>query len=102
MKKFDTKYEKITKNAFSQSVIISVVSILMCIVVLCSLTYAWFASETSSSSNTLMSGYFDVKITVSKVECLDFVRENSNHGGADVVLEVAGASARAENTFELA
>lgn len=28
---------------------------------------------------------------------LDFVRENSDHGGADVVLEVAGA----KNTFEL-
>ena len=31
-------------------------------------------------------------------ECEDFVREHSDHGGADVVLEVAGA----KNTFELA
>lgn len=31
-------------------------------------------------------------------ECESFVREHSNHGGADVVLEVAGA----KNTFELA
>ena len=41
--------------------------------------------------------YPDV-LTVTPEKCLDFVRENSNHGGADVVLEVAGA----ENTFELA
>ena len=41
--------------------------------------------------------YPDV-LTVRPNECLDFVRENSDHGGADVVLEVAGA----ENTFELA
>lgn len=65
---FDCKDEKITDKAFSQSIIISVVSILLCIVMLCSLTYAWFTSETSSSSNTLMSGSFDVKITVSKLE----------------------------------
>lgn len=31
-------------------------------------------------------------------ECESFVREHSNHGGADIVLEVAGA----KNTFELA
>lgn len=37
-------------------------------------------------------------LTVSPNECLNFVRTNSDHGGADVVLEVAGA----EFTFRLA
>ena len=64
---FDCKEEKITDKAFSQSLIISVLSILLCIVVLCSITYAWFTSETSSSTNTLMSGSFDVTISVMKV-----------------------------------
>ena len=41
--------------------------------------------------------YPDV-LTVKPEECLDFVRKNSDHGGADVVLEVAGA----ETTFKLA
>lgn len=41
--------------------------------------------------------YPDVQ-TVTPDECLDFVQKNSDHGGADVVLEVAGA----EPTFELA
>ena len=41
--------------------------------------------------------YPDV-LTVTPEKCLDFVRENSDHGGADVVLEVAGA----KNTFKLA
>ena len=48
--------------------------------------------------------YPDV-LTVTPEECLDFVRENSDHGGADVVLEVAGASTDkvgGMNTFELA
>ena len=41
--------------------------------------------------------YPDV-LTVTPDECSDFVRKNSDHDGADVVLEVAGS----ENTFELA
>jgi alcohol dehydrogenase len=48
--------------------------------------------------------YPDV-LTVTPEKCLDFVRENSDHGGADVVLEVAGASTDevgGMNTFELA
>ena len=41
--------------------------------------------------------YPDV-LTVTPESCLDFVLGNSDHGGADVVLEVAGA----DNTFRLA
>ena len=41
--------------------------------------------------------YPDV-LTVTPEKCLDFVRGNSDHGGADVVLEVAGA----DTTFRLA
>ena len=37
-------------------------------------------------------------LTVTPEDCLDFVRRNSDHGGADVVLEVAGA----QSTFRLA
>ena len=43
------------------------------------------------------NNYPDV-LTVLPENCLDFVRKNSDHGGADVVLEVAGA----ESTFRLA
>ena len=41
--------------------------------------------------------YPDV-LTVTPDECLNFVREESDHGGADVVFEVAGA----KDTFQLA
>ena len=63
---FDTKDEKITEKAFSQSLLISVLSILLCIVALCSITYAWFTGETSSGSNTLVSGSFDITVSVDK------------------------------------
>ena len=63
---FDCKDEKITEKAFSQSLIISVLSILLCIVALCSTTYAWFSGGTSSNSNKLISGSFDVSVSVIK------------------------------------
>ena len=37
-------------------------------------------------------------LTVTPEECLSFVKSNSDHGGADIVLEVAGA----DSTFRLA
>lgn len=42
--------------------------------------------------------HYQEVLTVSPEECFDFVQANSEHGGADVVLEVAGA----ESTFRLA
>ncbi len=45
-----------------------------------------------------VSEHYPDVLTVTPEQCLDFVCKNSDHGGADVVLEVAGA----ENTFELA
>ena len=53
--------EKPTEKAFSQSLLISVISILLCLVALCSMTYAWFTSSTSSNSNTLVSGSFSLE-----------------------------------------
>ena len=65
---FDCKNEKITEKAFSQSLIISVVSILLCLVALCSITFAWFTAETTSSSNTLTSGSFDITVSITKTD----------------------------------
>ena len=66
---FDTKDEKITEKAFSQGILISVLSILLCLVALCSITYAWFTGETTSGKTTLMSGTFDLDdIQISKLE----------------------------------
>lgn len=45
----------------------------------------------------IKENYSDV-LTVTPEECSDFVKEHSEHGGADVVLEVAGS----DSTFRLA
>ena len=62
----DCKDEKITEKAFSHHLLVSILSILLCIVALCSITYAWFTSETQSGNNTLTAGSFDVTISVLK------------------------------------
>ena len=63
---FDTNEEKITEKAFSQSLVISIFGIVLCLVALCSATYAWFTGETASDNNTLISGSFDVNVTVTQ------------------------------------
>lgn len=65
---FDYTDEKITEKAFLQSVTISVIGILLCIVSLCSATYAWFTSNVSSNSNTLTSGSFDLDVFIKEGE----------------------------------
>ena len=55
-----SKDERLSEKAFSQSLLVSVVSILLCIVALCSATYAWFTEDTASGNNTLTSGCFDI------------------------------------------
>ena len=64
MKKiFDTN-ENIADKAFMQSIVVSVLGIVLCIVALCSATYAWFVADISSSQNTISAAYFDLKVEV--------------------------------------
>lgn len=60
----NSKEEKITEKAFKQSFTISIIGILLCMVALCSVTWAWFSSEISSSSSDIKSAYCDVNVTV--------------------------------------
>ena len=54
--------------------------------------------EKDESRVRFINKHYPEVLTVSPDECLNFVRTNSDHGGADVVLEGAGA----ESTFRLA
>jgi len=54
--------------------------------------------EKDESRIKFINEHYPNVLTVKPMECLDFVRKNSDHGGADVVLEVAGT----DSTFRLA
>jgi hypothetical protein len=64
MRFFNSKEEKITEKAFSQTLILSAIAFILCIAVLSSMTYAWFTDEISSGKNMLVSGSFDVSVSV--------------------------------------
>lgn len=54
--------------------------------------------EKSPERICFVRDYYPDVLVITPDECLDFVRTHSDHGGADVVLEVAGA----RDTFQLA
>ena len=61
---FDNKQENITEKAFTSGIVISFLSIFLCIVALCSATFAWFGESKQSDNNTLVSGSFGLEIKV--------------------------------------
>ena len=64
---FDISDEKITDKVFSRSLFVSITCIVLCLLSLCSVTYAWFTTETRSAENTISSGSFDVEVYLSRV-----------------------------------
>ncbi len=56
--------EKLTEKAFSRLMLTSVLGILVCLVCLCSATWAWFSTDVSTEGNSLGSGQFDLVVSV--------------------------------------
>ena len=65
---FGSKQDKLTDKAFTQSIAVSVISILVCVVALCSMTWAWFSEGVTSSSNTIKAGNCTVTVSVMNEE----------------------------------
>ena len=63
-----TKHEKLSEKVFIQNIAVSVISILICAVALCSMTWAWFNASTSNSSNSIQTGTFALSASVEKEE----------------------------------
>ena len=92
---FDYTDEKITEKVFMQSITVSVIGILLCIVSLCSATFAWFTNNLESGQNTLVAGSFDLEARVvagdditSDANCVTVTREEN--GALVCTLETAG------------
>ena len=56
--------DKSVEKAFKQNMMISVLGIILCMVILCSTTWAWFTANVSSSDNTIKSAYCTVTVLV--------------------------------------
>ena len=65
---FNSKEEKISEKVFTHRLLVSVISILICLFALGSSTYAWFSAGTSSGGNLLTSSSFALDILVSDAD----------------------------------
>ena len=72
--------KKMTEKTFVQGMVISVVSILLCIVAICSMSYAWFSTNTSSGQNLLQGGSFALDITVTDSDGQRIPMTNNENG----------------------
>lgn len=87
-RRFEEKEEKISEKVFSQTLIVPVLSILICLVALSSMTYAWFTSDVSSSNNTLTSGSFQLDVSVKDENGADVVPLGVDQRGSSFKLGV--------------
>ena len=60
----EKRAERLSDRAFSRGLWASVISLLICLALLCSVTYAWFTSEVESGTNNLVSGSFSLSMKV--------------------------------------
>ena len=79
---FDYTDEKITEKAFMQCLVMSVAGILVCIISLCSITYAWFNNSISAGNNVLKAGSFDLTIEAETTSAkVDLTKNGSFYTG---------------------
>ena len=73
------KNKKPRDKVVSQSMLISILSILMCLLFLCSLSFAWFTARESSGENVIKSSYFALDVEVFDQNGNDvFVQKDDN------------------------
>ena len=61
---FHSDNEMQTEKAFKQSISVCVFGIVLCMIALCSVTWAWFSVKITSSSNTIQSAHCSVFVSV--------------------------------------
>ncbi len=61
---FCAEKEKLTDKSFRQSIAISIFGIVLCMIALCSVTWAWFKTDVSSAVNQIQSAHCDVTVSV--------------------------------------
>ena len=61
---FDFNKEILTDRAFKKSITMSVVGIILCMIALCSTTFAWFNASVSSNTNSIQAANCIVTVSV--------------------------------------
>ena len=87
---FTSNEEKITDKAFFRFLLTSVLGILVCIICLCSTTFAWFSTDMSSRANTLESAHFSLDVLVTDTNGDKFSATQNTDGTMTCNLEAVG------------
>ena len=82
--------EKLTEKAFSRLMLTGILGILICIVCLCSATWAWYNTNTSSSENKLGSGVFELDVSVTDDTTAEIATFKQTDGSTLCALSDAG------------
>lgn len=61
---YQNNQQLMTDKAFSRLIAVPIIGMIICIVSLCSVTWAWFSGGAVSNSNTLESGCFDLDLSI--------------------------------------
>ena len=88
----DVKSQKnvdLADKAFTQSILISVVSILLCLIALCSVTFAWFAEDVTTTNNKIEAGTFDLTVTVTTEDGSEILATRGTDGAWRATLPAA-------------
>lgn len=59
--------DKFINRVLLESIVVSLVSIVLCVVVLCSATWAWFTDSAASATSTITAGTFSLDIVVARI-----------------------------------
>ncbi len=79
--KIEEQTQKLTDKAFSRLMLTSVLGILVCMLCLCSATWAWFEADVSNNSNTLSSGSLGLDVAIVTAQG-DPVSVTKQHNGS--------------------
>lgn len=66
--KVEEKTQKISDKMFMQSLLLTVLGLVMCLVMLCSTTFAWFSSASGSGQNKIQSATFNLTVSMTQGE----------------------------------
>ena len=62
----NSKQDKLTEKVFIQSIVASVLGILLCAVALCSVTWAWFTAGTTTSKSSIQAAHCVVDVAITE------------------------------------
>lgn len=97
---FDFNKENLTDSSFKQSITMSVVGIILCMIALCSTTFAWFNASVSSNTNSIQAANCIVTVSVANSGTAEDIANSQYTFKKDTIYDVTvTASGTAKSAY---